>query len=186
MSRCTARRRTSPAKAWPTRLPCSLRSAWRCATHSIWSKRPTRSMRRSRRRWRRGCVPPTSSLRAPKSSALRRWARRSSANWRRYRRNQRLLSTAKPARRSVFPENQIRAEVLCELKARRGHQAGCRFALLKHFDLHHAAIVAQRARHSSEHFALITLDVDLDRQRAAGQRHKIVKTDDVDIVTVDL
>ncbi len=50
-SRCTARRPTSPAKAWRTRSPCWRRSAWRCAIRSIWARgRPARCRDLSRAR----------------------------------------------------------------------------------------------------------------------------------------
>jgi hypothetical protein len=54
----------------------------------------------------------------------------------------------------------------------------------QHFDLHDAAIVTQRPGHAGEQFALVALDIDLDCQRLAGERDKVVKAYDLDALNL--
>ncbi len=70
-----------------------------------------------------------------------------------------------------FAEHQIRRNFLRQRVAGRRHQPDRFVARFEHFDLHDAAIVAQCPRHAGKRLALITLDVDFDSERAAGQRH---------------
>jgi len=76
-SRCMARRPISPARAWPIQSRCWPRSAWRCAIPSTWACWRTNWMRRSPPYSPMGCAPPTSSRKAPRQLARRRWAKRS-------------------------------------------------------------------------------------------------------------
>ena len=59
-------------------------------------------------------------------------------------------------------------------------------ARFQHFDLHDAAIVTQRPRHAGEHLALVALDIDLDCEGLAGERHKIIEAHDLDVITLSL
>lgn len=83
---------------------------------------------------------------------------------------------------SILPENEIRAEILRQPVSGGCHQPDRLLTLFEYLDLHDAAIVAQRPRHAGEHFALVALDIDLDRQGSAGERDEIIEADDLDVV----
>ena len=77
-SPCTARRRTSRAKASPIPSRSSSRSRWPALLFRHGGRAPTCSTRRSRTRSPLVCAPPTSCSRGCARSARPRWAPRSS------------------------------------------------------------------------------------------------------------
>ena len=132
-------------------------------------------MRRSPRRSPRGCAPPTSSPKAPRSSAPRRWARRSSARLERLGGLKPLNLSGKRGWRPTPALSRNPAAVISRTVSSRASSTSiCTIA----------AIVAQCAGHAGEHFALVALDVDLDCEGLAGERNEIVEAHDLDIIAL--
>src|SRR5215472_4373996 len=124
MSRCTARRPTSPARASPTRSRQLQATAWRCATLAGSYAKPISSRQQSPARWRGACAPATSCSPTCARWAPPKWAKPSSQKSRSWRAE--VHPGADPCRASNDWRARITGRVVCGTAPHktRGKRAG--------------------------------------------------------------